>query len=636
MTAKGKSRRWLPLFEEFVSELRINSKEVSNPDGGGTPLVLWESQRRFLKEIAEGLERGVKQFFCLKSRQLGITTVSLAVDLFWVAVHPGMAMAIVSDTEGNREKNRAELRQLMSSFPPDYFGEDFYIVKGGDNRQSMRFSNGSRFDFKVAGTKNKGTSWGEGTGYACAHLTEIANFGSDDALKSFEESYAQGNPDSIFLYESTGKGFNIWYDKWMEGLDDTITKRSFFIGWWAAGNNRIERDDPRFPLYGLEKPNREEAEKIALVKKDYDFQIQTEQLAWYRWRESTDKGGDMLLQNQPFTALESFVVSGQSFFQTRVLAKDIHEIKSGGTAYGWQGYAYEYGNTFFDLQCLWCGEEYNDRQDEIELRVWEPPVDGGHYVIGCDPAYGRNEHKDGIVISVWRCYADKLVQVAEYCTHQIEVRYAAWALAHLAGSYRNCIVNLELGGGGRIIINEWDHIRQLIDNQYSLAKIKDPDWENALSQARWYLYGRQDSVNGSAGSYCFEVTARTKSELMWGLRGAYATRELAVRSVPMLEEMGIVIKDGDWIGAPESRDPNRKDDRVFAAAFAHRAWRDWRRPELMAQNLTYQIVSDREAGITSPASEMLNNVVGKFWEKIFSQAENPKEEPTWRTDRGLL
>ena len=255
-------RKWLPLFEEFVGDLRISSKEETSRDGKGTALNLWESQHRFLREVAAGLDQGQRIFKVLKSRQLGITTVSLAVDLFWVAMHPGLTMAIVTDTEGNREKNRTLLAQYVNSFPEDYFGE-FSIVQ--NNRQMMRFSNGSRFDFKVAGTKDKGTAWAEGEGYAAAHITEIANFGSPDGLRSFEEAFAQNNPDSIYIYESTAKGHNIWYDTWMSGFKDIHKQRSFFIGWWANPNNAFKLSDPRFAEFGMEKPSREEQDLIDAV-----------------------------------------------------------------------------------------------------------------------------------------------------------------------------------------------------------------------------------------------------------------------------------------------------------------------------------------------------------------------------------
>src|SRR5579863_10398829 len=100
-----------------------------------------------------------------------------------------------------------------------------------------------------------------------------------------------------------------------------------------------------------------------------------------------------------------------------------------------------------------------DAKHLCELKIYQEPVDGAEYVIGADPAYGRNEHKDRHACSIWRCYADKLYQVAEFATADIEVKHFAWVLAHLAGAYRDCIMNVDIDGPGRMIMMEFDHLR---------------------------------------------------------------------------------------------------------------------------------------------------------------------------------
>src|SRR5580692_723267 len=114
---KPKASGWLPLFSSFVSDLRIASKEITSTDERGVKLELWESQKRFLKEIATGLDAGIRTFICLKSRQLGITTISLAIDVFWLAMHPNLIGALVSDTDKNRSKNRAQIERYVKSLP---------------------------------------------------------------------------------------------------------------------------------------------------------------------------------------------------------------------------------------------------------------------------------------------------------------------------------------------------------------------------------------------------------------------------------------------------------------------------------------------------------------------------------------
>ena len=51
--------------------------------------TLLGTQTYVMEEIAKGLENDIHFFVILKGRQLGITTVSLALDLYWQFTHPG-------------------------------------------------------------------------------------------------------------------------------------------------------------------------------------------------------------------------------------------------------------------------------------------------------------------------------------------------------------------------------------------------------------------------------------------------------------------------------------------------------------------------------------------------------------------
>ena len=165
-----RATRWMRPFEDFLKHMRIDSKEIAAADEHGSPLNLWGSQRIFLNEVATGLEDGQHTFICLKARQLGISTVSLAIDIFWCLVHPGMMGALVTDTEANRNIFRATIERYIKNLPAKLVGENFKLPR--INRDFVQFPNGSRLDFLVAGTRSKAT-WGEGRGYTLAHLTEV-------------------------------------------------------------------------------------------------------------------------------------------------------------------------------------------------------------------------------------------------------------------------------------------------------------------------------------------------------------------------------------------------------------------------------------------------------------------------------
>jgi hypothetical protein len=625
-----RSRKWLKLLEDFVAELRIKSKEVVSTDERGAKLEMWESQKRFLHEVGSGLDDDVHSFNALKSRQLGVTTISLAIDVFWLAVHPNLIGCLVTDTEKNREVNRSIVEGYIESFPDGYFGEQFKIDRS--NRQMLQFSNGSRLDLLVAGTKKKSIAWGEGQGYALMHATEVASYGDVEGFKSLEEGLAQTNPDRLFIRESTAKGMNHWRARWYSGLDD-LTERSFFIGWWSGDNNRIPRHDPRFAAYGLPTESGDEAKMIKEVNRLYRHRITPEQLAWLRWKR-TKAGAEqgLLDQNQPSTAEEAFVQTGYSFFQVRVLGQDMKAIQDDPPLF--QGYRYEVDGDFYHFKLNKLDPEVDD-VDNVELKIWEEPVEGGQYVIGCDPAYGRNEHKDHHCLTVLRCFADCVVQVAEYVTRDVETKHFAWVIFHLCAAYRNSMCNVELGGPGRLVMAEFDHLRQLIGAEMNQAKTAARGWEDAAANARWYLYHKVDSP-GAGYMANFETNWRTKMELLHGYRGVYVSREIAIRSMGLLREMSIVVDNDGEIGAPESSDENMKDDRVFAAALAVRAWSDWIRKSMLMQGLTYDVVMAMERGQEqSVQTTRLNSIVKNFLKTAEERANMEPEPEKWKVDQGL-
>lgn len=641
---------WLSLFESFIGYLRIPSKEGSFDDdadlatltSSGVPLKLWGSQRRYMTEIASGLESGIRTFYCLKNRQAGISTVSLAIDIFWLAMFPGIQGVIVTDTDANRMKFRALIKAYVASFPRGFFGSSFSIIKGKDNKEFTAFSNGSTLDYLVAG-KRVNKTLGEGRGYSFAHCTEIANYGSPEGLQSFRETLAEHHPNRLFIYESTAKGYNHWKDIYEEGRRDTITKKSFFIGWWAKELNRLNprgpQPEPRlYHIYSAAPPSPEEREKMKIVMEKYNHAITLEQLAWYRWKSSDTSATESdLHQNQPWYEEEAFVLSGQSFFQTRLLQKELDKIQTndngdGTTGIGYQGFRFFLGNNFLHSKM----EQVEKDISLVTLRVWEEPDLRGTYVIGCDPAFGRNDWKDRHGISVWRCYADMLVQVAEYADSKVETRECAWVLAFIMGAYRNALLNIELSGGaGLAVLSEFKSLRNQLNSEAFEETIRDTVWVDFLAQARWYLYRKYDSTTGGSNSLIHWKTTRdNKFEIMNQLRDTHMKNELKVYSLPLIEEMLTVAQEGGTIEAPG----RNKDDRVMAAALATRAWIDMVRPSMLAANATYAnvqkgLLDDEYSG---GAAGLVNRKVIEFLKRKEEEGDNPVDAvPKWMRERGL-
>ena len=145
----------------------------------------------------------------------------------------------------------------------------------------------------------------------------------------------------------------------------------------------------------------------------------------------------------------------------------------------------------------------------------------------------------------------------------MDLKYASWVLFHLCAAYGDVIANVELTGPGREVMIEFKHLRELLGADMNRGRVIDRNWEDAAGNARWFLYHKADSP-GPGYVHNFESNWRTKQELLHGFRGAYIARELEIKSLKMLNEMKVVVIVDDRIGAPDSSNPDIKDDRVFS------------------------------------------------------------------------
>ena len=619
------------MFLKFIDKLRIDSKEVAAEDDRGTRLDLWNTQRLFLEQLAEGLIQGRRMVYALKSRQLGISTLTLAILLFWVAARPRTIAAMVCPNDEVRDAFRDTLNRYVGSFPPSFFGSKFAKVK--HNETHFLFTNGSRIDYLVAGKRKK--NWGESRGYSVCLCTEVAKYGEYDGIKSFIEALAQANPDRLFLFESTAEGINHWHEMWYDAEDEPTINR-IFLGWWAKELNIIRRNEPLFAKFGVHPPSGEETELCNAVLEEYGHVVTVEQLAWYRWKLSNSDRQSMQ-QNNPWTAHEAFVMSGYSFFQMRRLQDRYQEIYESDIPF--KAYRFVMGNSFWSMKLDPITEP--ERFEDIELKIWEEPIRGAQYVIGCDPAYGSSEDSHYHGISVWRCYADKVVQVAEYADKHYETKHCAWILAGLAGSYRDCMVNLELYGPGRIVMNEFDNIRNQLRQEIFNPLNEQNKWdEDFMAYARWFMYRRVDNP-GPGWVYNFETSTKRKWELFNLFRDCFTSEILIINSVKMIEEMATYVQEKAEI-APMCPDTKKgHGDRAFAAALAVYAWNEWIRNPMIAAGATYQRLTNEAEGHSTVAERMMDRLVYSYFQRKQEEADEmadagPWAHDSWRAERGLL
>ena len=577
----------LAQFYKFCSQLKIETKE----QGLKKMDVLLGTQTYVMDEIAQGLAEDVHFFVILKGRQLGITTISLALDLYWHFIHNGLQGTLTTDTEENRDMFRSTLAMYMEGLP-----KEWRIPLIAHNRNQLQLKNRSRLFYQVAGLRAKG-SLGRGKAITFLHGTETSSWGDEEGLASLLASLAETNPNRLYIFESTARGFNMFHDMYVTAKK-ARTQRAIFCGWWRNQFYSVDGDSQIYKVYWDGKLTSEEKEWTREIKKLYGVEINSRQMAWWRWKLAEGIKDDALMyQEFPPTEDYAFIMTGTSFFSNARCTDMMKIAKKIGCEY----YRYSMGANFLDTEVLKSTERL------ATLKIWEEPVDTAYYVIGADPAYGSSDWADRFCIQVFRCYADGMEQVAEFATPEMNTYQFAWVIAHLAGAYKNSTLNLEVNGPGQAVINE---LRNLKRQASALAGQAGYDLMNVLGSMSNYIWRRNDTLGGMSNSIGWITTSQTKERMLSYMKDYFERNMMAIYSTDLIEEMKTIVRDGSSIEATG----RNKDDRVMAAALATAAYAEQVQPRLIAQKLTRD--NSRKTDEMTPEQVAVGRNVSDYLKRI--------------------
>jgi hypothetical protein len=557
----------LKQFYKFCSELKIETKE----QGLRKMDNLLGTQTYVMDEIATGLENGIHFFVILKGRQLGITTISLALDLYWHYINAGLNGTLVTDTEENRDMFRGTLGSYMDGLPKEY-----KIPILAHNRNSLALKNRSRIFYQVAGLRAKG-SLGRGKGITFLHGTETSSWGDEEGLASLLASLAETNPKRLYIFESTARGFNMFHDMYVTAKR-ARTQKAIFCGWWRNEFYSAAPDTDVYKVYWDGKLTPEEKEWTRDIKKLYNFEINSRQMAWWRWKMLEGiKDDSLMYQEFPPTEDYAFVMTGTSFFSNSRCTDAMKIAKKIDCDH----YRYAMGVNFQDTEVLKSTERLST------LKVWEEPIDTAYYVIGADPAYGSSDWADRFCVQVFRCYSDGMEQVAEFATSELNTYQFAWVISHLAGAYKNSTLNLEVNGPGQAVLNEIKNLRRQAASMGNAMGKSLMDVYGSMSN---YIWRRNDTMGGLSNSLGWLTTQATKERMMNYTKDLFERGMLDVYSVDTIEEMKTIIRDGASIEASG----RNKDDRVMAMALACAAYSEQVQPQLIQRKLSRKVSRELE------------------------------------------
>jgi hypothetical protein len=581
----------LKKFKSYLKYLRIHSR-----DYGNIPFRMIGTQHYMLDQIVKGISEGITTFVILKGRQQGATTLFLAIDFFYALAYPGILGTFILHEEKALSKWRAMIDMQLQSMPFKINGKRFRPKVESHNRNLLLLDNKSSFSYLIGGVhENSGGGLGRSMASNYVHGTEVAMYANEDDLKAFKASVSSIYEHRLQIWESTANGFNHFYDQ-CQSAKESKTVRFIFSGWWRDERNQFHVKDARFKLFA---PNNRlsqlERERVRAVKQQYGFDISLQQMAWYRWKMEDEFANDQTIMDQefPFTEEDAFVSTGSKYFTAPVLTqltRDAHKRP-------FQTYRYKMTRRWEDT------DVYDVADLRAELRVWEHSSKFGYYVVSCDPAYGSSDQADNNCIQVWRAFAERIVQVAEYCTSTFSTYQTAWVIAHLAGFYgqKDSRVILEINGPGKAVFGELQRVRDYLREMPPSSD--NYDLKNCLRNMRDFYYQRIDSMSGEL-AYHLVMTDDIKRMLMARFKDAVELGRMQIRSLPLIEEMRrLVNKDGSI-----EADGGGNDDRAVTAAMAHECWRKWLQPMLIGMRMTQENAMKIDArGGVEPVDKLILN-----------------------------
>jgi hypothetical protein len=589
----------LARFRQFCDELVIDSKE----QGQINLSSLMGTQEYHIEQVVRGLEEGVHYFVELKSRQLGITTIQLALDLFWHYEYPGMQGTLASDSEDNKHMFRSTLSMFHNGLPKSH-----RLKLVSNNRDFLEWVNRSRIFMQIGGGVKRKGGKGRGKGIIFMHATECSSWEDEESLASIISSLAEINPLRLAVFESTARGFNMFQEMYAEAKD-AVTQRAIFNGWWRNQFYRKEKDSNEYKVYWDGNLTGPEREWVQAVKQAYDYEVSPEQIAWWRWKLAEGVHDEnYMMQEFPPTEELAFILTGKNFFTLSRVHEIAQEIEAEEPPL--ESLRFEFGDDFMKTKVQSSPEK------TAQLRIWEQPEDSAFYVIGADPAYGSATWADRSVVEVYRCYADRFEQVAEFCTAEITTYKFAWVICYLAGAYKNSMVNVELNGPGEAVLGEIDNLRRQASMLGSAPTAKA--LRDVIGNIKYFLYRKLDSPFGGA-VYHWKTTTETKDRAFNAFRDIMEKGFGVIHSEILVEEMKIIVREADGFLGASGRG---KDDCTVASAIASEPYARYFVSKLKQMGITWAKECERRHKIETvgradtPVESAIRRSVGGYLDSI--------------------
>jgi hypothetical protein len=341
--------------------------------------------------------RQSKRNIVLKARQLGMTTYIAARFFIHTITQPGTLTVQVAHTQESAEEIFRIVHRFWENLPEAL--QRGALIRSRANIRQIAFPHlDSEYRVATAADPNAG----RGMTIHNLHCSEVARWPRDGAetLASLRSAVPDGGE---IVLESTPNGAGgIFYDEWQRA-GETGYAQHFFPWWYEASYGC---DDS-----GVDAFTSEEEELIQQA------QLNKKQIAWRRINRAQLRG--LAVQEFAEDPISCFLASGECVFDLNAVAE----------AFAGSG-------------------EPLESQENDKIKIWFPPQNGKHYLIGVDPAGGGVDGDYSCAQVIDRTAG---LQCAELRGH-FPLREFANKLITLANSYNHALLVVERNNHGHGVL----------------------------------------------------------------------------------------------------------------------------------------------------------------------------------------
>lgn len=456
------------------------------------------------RQLVQNLE---KYNIVLKSRQLGITSVSCALSLYYCHTEPGAVCLLMSYSQDSARGIFEKLKSLWMEMP-----SEVRLPELTNNRSELKFSNGSRIIVCTCGNKDVA----RGLTLKFCHLSEYAFFRPDRAQKHLLAIEQAMRPDGKIIIESTANGLNHFSELWQKSENGENMYRPHFFGWvqdkrMFADEYRLFNDRYRRIHGKLPELNEMDETEQTLMQQGASL----EQIVWRRLKVA-NSSLEQFRQEFPSCPIEAFVSTGRNFFQTALIAERVA----------------------FVYPSVSAPEQFKSYSG---LTFWRLPEAGKRYYLGVDVAEGLGQGADHSCIEI----IDRDgYQCAELYSDTIKPYRLAALVLELAQYYNNGLCVVEKAAAGHIVVDK-------LRNEYH--------YPNLYKSKQYDQTGRVKRRPG------WETTSKSRPIMLEDFSEQFEKGELWINSRTLYSEMQMFVNKE---GGRTEHAGRTGDDAIFAFAMA--------------------------------------------------------------------